>query len=287
MNISSSSKLYAVFGHPVKHSLSPRMQNAALRAMGLNAVYLAFDVCPERLMDALKTMEAIGCGGINLTVPLKEVAFRGISELDASARSLGSVNTVKFGPEGMQGFSTDGQGFILALNEAFSCSPRGLSVFMLGCGGAGRAVALACSAAGAAKIYLADNEPLRPKKLKSEIEALGGNVPVEIVAADRSARNRSAQSAELIVQATPVGMRNDDVPPMDADAFNGSQMVFDLIYMFPETGLMRMARTRKARVANGLDMLLFQGALALSIWTGLPAPIEIMRKALKEAVYGA
>ena len=142
MNISAHTLLYAVLGHPIAHSLSPRMQNAAIKRLGLDAVYLALDVRPERLMDTLKIMAETGFAGVNLTVPLKEIAFRGLKDIDPAARRLGSVNTVKFNPDGMKGYSTDGQGFLAALKKVFNCTPRGRSICLLGCGGAGRAVGL-------------------------------------------------------------------------------------------------------------------------------------------------
>jgi len=286
MHISAFTKLFAVLGHPIAHSLSPQMQNAALRKMGLDAVYLAFDVRPERLISALHVMAEMGFGGVNLTVPLKEVAFRGLSDIDSAARRLGSVNTVKFVSGKMKGYSTDGQGFLAALKKSFACTPRGLSIFLLGCGGAGRAVALACAGAGAKKIFLADNEIPRTKKLMAEISAANGKTAVEIIGTARAERSRAARSAKLVIQASPVGMHRNDPLLLDPGAFVKNQMVYDLIYMFPETRLMQIARRQGARAANGLDMLAFQGALSLEIWTGRKAPVAVMRKALERAVYG-
>jgi len=287
MNISSSTKLYAVLGHPIAHSLSPRMQNAAFQRLGLDAVYLAFDIRPERLISALQVMAEMGFAGVNLTVPLKEVAFRGLSDIDPAAKCLGSVNTVKFNPGGMKGYSTDGHGFLAALKHVFDCTPRGLSICLLGCGGAGRAVALACATAGAKKISLADNEMPRAKKLRTAILAANDKTEVEIVAADRSARNQAARGSRLIIQATPIGMHRDDAPLLDAEAFGKNQMLYDLVYMFPQTELMKIAGKNGCRTANGLDMLVFQGAASLSIWTGRKAPVDVMRRELKLAVYGS
>ena len=325
MNISTSTRLFAVLGHPIAHSLSPRMQNAAIQEMGLDAVYLSFDVRPERLMNTLKLMAEIGFSGVNLTVPLKEVAFRGLKNLDPNAKILGSLNTVKFlgremicagkgGPAAprtgissakssvaaerdghritdslleMKGYSTDGPGFLAALKNKFKRSPKGLAVFLLGCGGAGRAVGLTCASAGAKKIILTDSEPARADKLMADLKALKPAPDVEIVPDDRSARNRAACAAELIVQATPIGMHKTDAPLLDAEAFSKKQMLYDLIYMFPETGLMKIARKQGALTANGIDMLAFQGALSLEIWTGEKAPADLMRKELEKAVYGS
>lgn len=286
MNISPQTRLYAVLGHPIRHSLSPAMHNAAIAALGMDAAYLAFDVPPERLMRALETLGELGFGGVNLTVPLKETAFRGIANLDASARRLGSVNTVKFTPAGMEGHSTDGAGFLRALEEAFQSPARGKTMLILGCGGAGRAVAIASAAAGAARLLLADLEADRVRKLEREIAALPGAAAAAALPADPGAWNRAGQEADIVVHATPVGMHPGEASLLAAEAFRPGQLVYDLIYMFPETAVMRAARARGARAANGLGMLLHQGALSFAVWTGVEPPVDVMRRVLEQAVYG-
>jgi len=262
------------------------MQNAAFEAFAMDAVYLAFDVPPEKLMQTLPVMADLGFAGINLTVPLKEVAFRGLSDLDEPARRLGSVNTVKITAGGLKGFSTDGEGFLRAIQEAFDLSVKGLSLFLLGCGGAGRAVAFACAAAGASRIMLADADGARLAGLEAALRALGFKAGISSVGVDPQAWRRACREAELVVHATPMGMHAGEPAVLTPDAFHSGQRVYDLIYMFPETVLMRSAREAGARTANGLGMLLHQGALSFSIWTGREAPVAIMRRALEEAVYG-
>lgn len=252
----------------------------------MDAVYLAFDVPPEKLMQTLPVMAELGFAGINLTVPLKEVAFRGLCDLDEAAGRLGSVNTVKVTAGGLKGFSTDGDGFLRAIREAFDLSVKGLSLFLLGCGGAGRSVAMACAAAGAGRLMLADADGARLVKLEADLRALGFKAGISSVGAEPQAWCRACREAELVVHATPMGMHADEPSLLPPDAFNGGQWVYDLIYMFPETVLMRSAREAGAHVANGLGMLLHQGALSFSIWTGREAPVTIMRRALEEAVYG-
>jgi len=286
MHINSVTQKYAVLGHPIRHSLSPRMQNAAFEALAMDAVYLAFDVPPEKLMQTLSAMADMGFAGINLTVPLKEVAFRGLCDLDEAARRLGSVNTVKVTAGGLKGFSTDGEGFLRAIREAFDLSVQGLSLFLLGCGGAGRAVALTCAAAGAGRLMLADADGARLAGLEADLRALGLKADISSAGTEPQAWRRACREAELVVHATPMGMHPGEPALLPPDAFHSGQQVYDLIYMFPETVLMRSAREAGARVANGLGMLLHQGALSFSIWTGREAPVAIMRRALEEAVYG-
>lgn len=284
--ITAETKLFAVLGHPIGHSLSPVMQNAAFEALGINALYLAFDVHPDRLMRTLAVMADLGFGGINLTVPLKEVAYRGISSLSESARVLGSVNTVKIGPGGLEGYSTDGEGFLRGVREVFDLSVEGLTVFVLGCGGAGRAVAVASAIAGADRVLVTDLDMSRAQKLEFEIAGLRCKARARAVALDPASRARASLESDLVVQATPVGMREDASPLLGSDAFRPGHRVYDLVYMFPETALMKVAREAGARVSNGLSMLLFQGVLSFSIWTGRDAPVEVMRRVLEEEVYG-
>lgn len=276
---------YAVLGHPIGHSLSPVMHNASLRALGEDGVYLAFDVHPDNLLRVLSAMDMMDFSGVNLTVPLKEVARRGLENIDDSAWLLGAVNTVEFGENGMVGHNTDGYGFVRAIDEAFEIEVEGLTVFVLGCGGAGRAVALTCADLGAASIVLSDIDPERVAALESEIADMGSQVEI-LVPDGEEERNMLCRQADLVVQASPVGMKASDGSLLAPEAFRSGQDVFDLIYMYPETAFMAAAAGAGACVSNGLGMLLHQGARAYEIWTGRPPDLEAMRSALKEAVYG-
>lgn len=280
MKIGSQTKVFAVLGHPIGHTFSPAMHNAAMAALQRNALYCAFDVAPEDLMSVLPAMRAMGLGGVNLTVPLKEVAFRGLAQLDASARRLGAVNTIEFTAAGIVGHNTDGYGFLRAHEEAFGCSVTGSSVFVLGSGGAGRAVALMCGEAGAKAVTLGDIDLGRCEKVAAEIRGAFPACAVEV--ATRAAEWPAAvRAADLVVQATPVGMKAGDAALLTPDAFRTGQRLLDLIYWFPETTHMVAAKAGGATVANGLGMLLHQGARAFEIWTKQPAPVTAMRAALE------
>lgn len=278
---------FAVLGHPIGHTLSPVMHNTAIDALGMDAVYLAFDVAPERLMATLPAMADMGFGGVNLTVPLKEVAFRGLDDLDGSAADVGAVNTVEFTPRGMRGHNTDGEGFLRALDEGFGRRVEAASVFVLGCGGAGRALAITCARGGAARIVLTDIDAQRTERVAGEVATLVPGVDVGALPEGRPAWAAAAREADLVIQATPVGMQPDDEPLLGEDAFRDGQRVFDLVYMYPETGLMTAARRAGAHAANGLGMLLHQGVRAFEIWTGVTPPVDAMRESLEGKVYGA
>jgi shikimate dehydrogenase len=286
MDIGGHTRTYAVLGHPIGHTLSPAMHNAALEALGMDAVYVAFDVEPVNLMRTLSAMADTGFGGVNITVPLKETAYRGLRKLDESARLLGAVNTVEFLPGGMKGYNTDGQGFRRAIKEAFGLSLAGLSVFVIGAGGAGRAVAITCATNRAGSIALSDADLSRARRVAREIRATGYSGDIRLVPDKQDAWIAACRNAELVVHATPIGMKKGDKSLLPARAFHRGQMVFDLVYMYPETALMRTARKAGARVANGLGMLMHQGAASFEIWTGRKPPVKLMRKALERAVYG-
>lgn len=282
--LSGHTQPFAVLGHPIGHTLSPVMHNASFQALGLDAIYLAFDVKPEALLSVLPAMQAMGFRGVNLTIPHKEVAFRGLAELDESARLVGAVNTVAFSGGGMVGYNTDGYGFLKAVEEGFGGGVAGRSLFVLGCGGAGRAVALVSARAGAKSIVLADLDRERCEKVAAEIR---GGEDVEVtIAATPADQLEACRASELVVQATPVGMKPDDQPLLPAGAFRPGQWAFDLIYMTPDTVFTREAATGGAKTCNGLGMLLHQGARAFAIWTGREPRVDVMRQALETAVYG-
>jgi shikimate dehydrogenase len=261
------------------------MHNAAFKANNINAEYTAVDVDPEKLMDELYSMQRAGFGGVNLTIPLKEIAFRGLDDLDDSARSLGAVNTVEFIGHGMKGYNTDGKGFLNAIQEAFDVQIRGLSIFILGGGGAGRALAITCARESANLIAIADIDTERSERILEDISVLCPNVETIAVKPHNSELEQACAASQLIIQATPVGMKEDDSSPLQPSFFNKNHMLLDLIYMYPETVTMQAAGQAGAMTSNGLGMLLHQGALAFSIWTKQDAPLEIMRKALEEKVY--
>ena len=291
-------KKLAVLGHPIGHTLSPVMHNASIDALGLNAEYEygKLDVPPGELMARLARFPSEGYAGVNLTIPLKEVAFQGLpalsdatggverGKLDESARILGAVNTVEFTSGGMVGHNTDGYGLLKALEEAFGKTVQGDSVFVLGCGGAGRAVALMAALNGAKSLTLADVDAARVANLEKEIHRIAPKVGI-FQCFEKTEQIKACREAGLVIQASPVGMKKDDPSLLPKEAFRKGQRVFDLIYMYPETAFLSTAKASGAQIANGLGMLLHQGAKAFEIWTGIKPSVEAMRDALKKAVY--
>lgn len=281
-----STRTFAVLGHPVAHSLSPAMHNPALREMGVNGVYVAFDVLPDNLMQVLEGMACMGMGGCNLTIPHKEVAFRGITDLDDTARKAGSANTILFQPDGtLKGFSTDGYGLRMALQEAFDHSFAGSDVLVLGCGGAGRAAAIQAAQEGAVCVRLANRSPERRAILAEEIRKAYSDIRVEEVSQWPPSPS-DVQPANVILQSTSLGMKLGEPSLLPAEAFHAEQVFLDMTYIQQETPTMLAAQSAGAGAVNGLGMLLHQGVRSLEIWTGQEVPVETMRAALRQHVYG-
>jgi shikimate dehydrogenase len=279
-------KKLAVLGHPIGHTLSPVMHNASIKALGLEGEYeySKLDVPPGELMTRLAQLPSEGYAGVNLTIPLKEVAFKGLKQLADSARILGAVNTVEFTASGMIGHNTDGYGFLKALEEAFGRTLEGDSVFVLGCGGAGRATALMAALNGAQSITLADVDAVRVENLAAEIGQIAPEVGL-FQCLEKHTQVALCREADLVIQASPVGMKKEDPSLLPPEAFRKGQRAFDLIYMYPETAFLSTAKAAGAQTANGLGMLLHQGAKAFNVWTGIEPDVGAMRKALEKAVY--
>ncbi len=284
MNLSGHTKPFAVLGHPIGHTLSPVMHNASMQELKFDGIYLALGVHPDELMEVLPAMAKMGFAGVNLTIPHKEIAFRGLDKLDESAELLGAANTVAFTEDGMVGHNTDGYGFLKALEEAFGKTVEGDAVFVLGCGGAGRAAALMAAKEGAASLVLADIDAARVQAMEDEIKGLAPEIKIS-QAQDKEMQVALCRESDLVVQASPVGMKKDDPSLLPPEAFRAGQRAFDLIYMYPETAFLTTAREAGAEIANGLGMLLHQGARAFEIWTGTEPSVPAMRKALEDAVY--
>ncbi len=277
-----------VFGDPVAHSLSPQMQNAALRACNINMQYARFHIRANELRSALLFLRRLDFVGINLTVPHKIAAFSHVDEADESATRAGAVNTIRVRDEKLIGSNTDGEGFLRAIRTEFSIDLRDLRVMIIGAGGGtGRAIAWQCALENCERLVLVNRtlekanalvEQLRP--FFSGPRVLGPAARIEAVAWDESTMRVQLADIDLIVNATPLGMNPSDPSPVPARLLAPHHIIFDCVYGSSETALLRAAEEAGARGANGLSMLLYQGARSFSIWFDREAPIEAMRAAL-------
>ncbi|MFH1023746.1 MAG: shikimate dehydrogenase [Planctomycetota bacterium] len=278
--IDGRTRVYAVFGHPVAHTASPAMQNAAFRALGMNAIYVALDVAVADLPAAVAGVRAAGFAGVNLTIPLKEAAIPLVDRLSPEAAFCRSVNTLAIRGNRILGHSTDGTGLLCALRKDLNFSPRGKRILLLGAGGAARAAAHALARNGVRSITIANRTLERARRLAA---ALAGIFPGGAFPALSLADAIRAEMTDLVVNATSLGM-NGKTLPVDLKTLAGHPAVYDMIYRPSETPLLKTARTLGLPAVNGLEMLLHQGAAAFTIWTGRKAPIAIMRNALKDTL---
>jgi shikimate dehydrogenase len=277
-----------IFGDPVAHSLSPEMQNAALRACEIDAQYARFHIRPNELRSALRFLRNLDFVGVNLTVPHKIAGLSQIDEADESARRAGAVNTIRLCDKKLIGSNTDGDGFLRAIRSEFSVDVRDLRVMMIGAsGGTGRAIAWQCALENCERLVLVNRtlekanalaERLRPFFMEPRV--LGPMARLEAIAWEESAIRMQLADTDLIVNATPLGMNSSDPAPIPARLLAPHHMVFDCVYGPSKTALLRAAEQAGARSANGISMLLHQGALSFSIWFNREPPIEAMRKAL-------
>lgn len=276
-NISGTTKVVGVWGYPVSHSRSPVMHNAALEALGLDWVYVPFEVAPENAGAAAAAVRALGLLGVNVTVPLKELVLPYLDAVDEAAVQIGSVNTIHNDSGRLIGYSTDGAGFLQSLESAGQ-STLGREVYVLGAGGSARAVAWALASRGS-RCRIANRTRSRSEALAAEINLV---YPGRASAAEWGA---AAEPFDLLVNTTTLGMqpRVGEMPLLPPEAFRGKPFACDLIYAPARTRLMEHAEAAGCQTMNGVKMLVYQGAISLSIWTGRPLsemPVAVMEQAV-------
>lgn len=265
--ITGATTVAAVIGSPVRHSLSPALHNAAFRAAGVPWVYVAFDVPHGGAVGALDAMRALGIGGLSVTMPHKESVAANVDELDPAAAALRSVNTVVRLPDGrLVGHSTDGAGCVASMHEA-GVGVRERSIVVLGAGAAARAVIDAFARAGAASVTVVN----RSLDRAHEAAELAGPV-------GRVGSTDDVHAADIVVNATSVGMASDD-SPLDTALLHAGHVVVDLVYHPLETALLAAARAVGARAIDGLGMLVHQAALQQQLWLGTLPDTAAMRAA--------
>lgn len=276
------------------------MHNAAFAHLGLNCRYLAFDVDPSHLQEAIFGAKRMKFIGLNLTVPHKLLALEMVDMLDSSASQWGAVNTIRFEvrthttewrsvaslaesiPEEVRshGFNTDADAIVRSLNEDLGFQLQNTKILLLGAGGAGRVAALKLASEKAAELYLVN-------RTRSKAEAVADEISKRYPHC-RAFVGYPKAAVDLLVNATSLGLKQDDPLPFEADQFSlrSTAAVYDMIYRPAETPLLGAAREAGCRIANGLGMLLYQGVRAFEIWTGKTAPVEVMRHALHANIYG-
>jgi shikimate dehydrogenase len=281
----------AVIGHPISHSVSPQMHNAALAALARREPrfrdwrYHAFDVEPARLGEALAALHVRGFKGVNLTVPHKVVAMGIVTSVDSGAGDAGAVNTLAAEDDGWRGFNTDGYGLLEGIRADLGVSVHGAPVILLGAGGAARAAAVACLRAGCAGLTIVNRNPANLAALIAQVRPLAGDTVVS--GREPGGARAPVAPGTILINATSLGLKAADPAPVDLAQWAGVAAVYDMIYNPPVTALLAQAAGSPGiRAANGLGMLVHQGAKALEIWTGTLASehAPVMRAAAAKAL---
>lgn len=281
-SIDGQTLVYGLLGQPLASSLSPAMHNAAFRALQINAAYLPFPVPPARLAEAVKGLAAAGVAGFNLTLPHKLAVLPLLDEITPQAQAVGAVNTVRLREGKLAGTNTDGEGFLLSLAAELDWKPPGKRVLLLGAGGAARGIAFSLLDGGAKTLLIANRTQSRAEALAADCRAAFPDSAVETPHWERL----GGLAPDLAVNGTTVGM-GDGASPLAAGALEALEVgegVVDIVYSPLRTPLLGQAQALGLPVANGLGMLLYQGWLAFSFWTGREAPLGVMREALEKGL---
>jgi shikimate dehydrogenase len=274
-------KIYGLIGYPVKHSLSPAMHNAAFKALNINAEYKLFELKPEEVEGFIKSLESNNIFGLNITVPYKEKALDLVT-LDQGSfylRQIKAINTIVRSGAVLKGFNTDIPGFQKDLKE--NIDPADKRAAILGAGGAARAVAYVLANTKAKDIHIYDIDRNKSHNIVDMIKSLFADYPISAV---DNIGQLDIRNKDLLINTTPVGLSEKDPCLVEQEMLHKNLFVYDLIYNPSETKLLALAKKNGLRYSNGLNMLLYQGMLSFSHWMGEDAPVEVMRKALTEAM---
>jgi shikimate dehydrogenase len=276
MKINGKTKVCAIIGDPVGHSLSPVMHNAAFKELGLNIVYVAFPVKTNMLEDAILGARSLGLLGLNVTMPHKHAVIQYLNETDATAKAMGVVNTILNERGKLFGYNTDGKGAMIALQEN-RVDPEEKKILLLGAGGAAKAIAFQ-AAQETDELGILNRTENKAKQLAELInKTFGTKVTGRTLSAE--VLKEELETTDILVNATSVGMSPDvNASPVPADLLHSGLCVMDIVYNPLETKLLKDAKIVGAKVVSGLEMLLYQGAVAFEIWTNCPAPVDVMKK---------
>jgi shikimate dehydrogenase len=277
-----------VFGDPIAHSLSPQMQNAALKHCSIDAQFARFQIGRDELQRALELVRRLDFVGLNLTVPHKLAACAMVDEVETDAAEIGAINTIALRDQKLIGFNTDAVGFARAIRSEFSIDLRDLRVLLFGAGGAARAIAVQCARSKCERLAIVNRDHDKAVQLVADLQSsftgprvLGPVARLEAVPWEEQALRFQLEHTDLVVNATPIGLKPNDPSILASTVLQPHLMIFDTVYARHVTPLVASAVEAGARAANGLSMLLHQGARAFEIWFGREAPLDVMRGALR------
>ncbi len=276
----------AVIGHPVAHSASPMLHQAALNAAGIDVRYVRIDIGPGQVGEAFQQMRALGFIGCNVTVPHKLAAMEWC-EVDPAAAQLGAVNTICFGETSTRGYNTDGPGFESAIHDSFKLSLNMRNIAIVGAGGgAGKAIATQCCLSGAGKLLLVNRTREKLLPLMDQLKTLKSGMEIIGITFDDPSLAGHCLSCDLIVNTSSVGLKPGDPSILPLACVRKDHLVYDTIYQPPVTPLLAAANALGCRTSNGLSMLIHQGALAFQRWYPGSEPLPVMRAAMAHLIVG-
>lgn len=280
MNIKGSTNIVGLIGHPVEHSFSPPMHNAAFSDLNMDYAYVAFDVNPNDLKSAIVGARSLNIKGLNVTIPHKIDVVRYLEEIDEIASLIGAVNTIDF--KEMKGYNTDGIGAIKAIGEVTSIKDK--TVVVAGAGGASRAISFYIAKYGASKLTIVNRNVEYARSLARDV--LNSKLTDNVCADSINRINYYIKHADILIDTTPIGMHPHvgDNPIVTAEDMHEDLVVFDAVYNPNETVLIKEAIKAGAKPVCGIKMLLYQGAESFKIWTGCDAPVDVMEEALRKTL---
>ncbi len=279
-------KITGIIGDPIRHSLSPVMQNAAFQKAGLPFVYVPFHVRPRELGHFLRQAASWkDLAGLNVTIPHKEAVLKYVTDLSPEAKAIGAVNTLVFSSKGViQGHNTDAPGYLASLREETKFSPRGKTIVVLGAGGAARAILYILAYSGVSRLIVVNRTPGKAQVLVREFQRRFGKTRFEASRLERNRLRTILPQADLLVNTTSVGLNQTRFSQLPLDALNKKAIVSDLVYRPLLTPLLKDAKRRGNRIHPGFGMLLHQGVLSFRRWTKKRPDVAVMRKALLDAL---
>lgn len=280
MKIRGSTNIVGLIGHPVEHSFSPPMHNAAFKALGMDYAYVAFDVNPLNLKSAIEGAKSLNIKGFNVTIPHKIDVIQYLDEIDDVAGLIGAVNTIDF--KEMKGYNTDGIGAIRAIEEVTSIKNK--NVVVAGAGGASRAISFYIAKYGADSLTILNRNAEKARNLANDV--LNSNLIDNVKSDSISEIGKYLTDGDILIDTTPIGMHPNvnDSPIVKSGDMHEDLVVFDAVYNPNETVLLKEAIKADAKPVYGIKMLLYQGAESFKIWTGRNAPVDVMEDALRKTI---
>lgn len=282
-SISGKTKLIALIGNPIEHSKSPYMHNLSFKSLNLDYVYIAFNIEKELVKKAVESMRVLGSRGFNITMPYKEEVMKYLDEIEEDAKLIGSVNTVLNDKGKLIGYNTDGKGFIKALDER-GVKYKGEKMVIIGAGGAAKAIAVELALKGVKEIVIVNRTIERAKSIEDIINTNIQKNKARSLVLEEGTLKEELRDAKVLINTTSIGMEKtiDKSAVKNIDIFHKDLFVSDIIYNPLKTKFLSKGEEAGCRTMNGLDMLIYQGAIAFKIWTGKDMPLEVIEKMQNE-----